>query len=61
MKNISKRVKILGIISICLWIIGSFLIFNETNGKGVIIASAVVIIAGLSSQVLKDRKESSEL
>ncbi len=61
MKNISKKVKILAIISICLWILGSFLIYNETNGKGVSIASAVIIIAGIYSQILKDQKENSEL
>lgn len=60
MKNISTKVKIMGIVSICLWIIGSLLIYNDTNGKGVSIATAVIIIAGLYSLIIKDQKENSE-
>ena len=61
MINISTRVKILGLISISLWIIGSYVLFDEKNGKTISIITAVIIIAGLYSQVLKSRKESSEL
>ena len=61
MRNISTRVKIIGIISISLWIIGSFLIYNGTNGKGIFISSIVIIGAGLYSQIKKDQKENSEL
>ncbi len=60
MKNISKKVKIMGIVSICLWIIGSYLIYNETNGKGVSIATAVIIIAGLYSLIFKEQRENSD-
>lgn len=60
MKNISTRIKIIGVISISLWIIGSFLIYNGTNGKGIFISSAVIIIAGLYSQIRKDQKEHSQ-
>lgn len=57
MKNISTKVKIMGIISICLWIVGSFLIYNDTNGKEVSIATAAIIISGLYSQIIKDQKK----
>ena len=60
MKNISTKIKIIGIISICLWIVGTFLIYSETNGKGVSIVTAVIIIAGLYSQIRKDQIESSK-
>ncbi|APS40165.1 MULTISPECIES: hypothetical protein [unclassified Salegentibacter] len=61
MKKISTKVKIIGIVSIFIWIIGSYLIYNGTNGKGVSIATGVIIIAGLYSQISKDQKENSEL
>ena len=61
MKNISKKVKILAVVSICLWIVGSFLIFNDMGRIGASISVLVIIIAGLYSQVIKDRKEKSKL
>ncbi|MGM1057474.1 MAG: hypothetical protein ACQEWG_16430 [Bacteroidota bacterium] len=61
MKKISTKVKIIGIVSIVLWVIGSYLIYNGTNGKGVSIATAVIIIAGLYSLIIKDQKENAEL
>lgn len=61
MRNISTRVKILSLISICLWIIGTFLLFNENNGKVISIIAAIILIAGLYSLVLKDQKDNSEL
>ena len=57
MKKISTKVKLIGIISISLWIIGSFLIYNQTNGKGISISTAVIIIAGLYSQIRKEQKK----
>ncbi|WP_156101239.1 hypothetical protein [Salegentibacter sp. Hel_I_6] len=56
----STKVKIIGLVSFCLWVIGSYLIYNETNGKAVSIAVAVIIIAGLYSQIKRDQKESSK-
>ena len=61
MKKISTKIKIIGIVSIILWIIGSYLVYNGTNGKGASIATAVIIIAGLYSLIIKDQKENSEL
>ncbi len=61
MKKISTKIKIIGIVSVFLWIIGSYLIYNGTNGKGVSIATAVIIIAGLYSLIKKDQKENSNL
>ena len=60
MKKISNTVKITGLISICLWIIGSIILLNEKNGIGIIVITAVIIIAGLYSQIIKDRKVNSE-
>lgn len=61
MKKISTKVKIIGFISIILWIMGSYLIYNGTNGKGISIATGVIIIVGLYSQITKDQKENSGL
>ena len=56
MNKISRKVKLIGIISICLWIIGSILLFHENNGKTTIMITALIIIAGLYSQIIKERK-----
>ncbi|SDW47117.1 hypothetical protein [Flavobacterium degerlachei] len=60
MKKLSNTVKITALISICLWIIGSIILFDEKNGKTIILLTAVVIIAGLFSQISKERKLNSE-
>jgi multisubunit Na+/H+ antiporter MnhG subunit len=60
MKKISNTVKITGLLSICLWIIASIILFNEKNGKATIVITAVIIIAGLSSQIIKNGKVNSE-
>lgn len=60
MKKIPAKLKIIGAVSIFLWIIGSALISNGSNGKAVSIATAVIIIAGLYSQIVKAQKENSE-
>jgi len=60
MKKISNTTKITGLISIGLWIIASILLFPEKNGKAIIVSIAVIIIAGLSSQIIKDRNVNSE-
>jgi len=60
MKKLSNTVKITGLLSICLWVIGSIILFDEKNGKATILLTAVVIIAGLSSQINKERKVNSE-
>jgi hypothetical protein len=60
MKKLSNTVKITGLLSICLWIIASIILFNEKNGKATIVITAVVMIAGLSSQIRKDRKVDAE-
>jgi len=60
MKNISTKVKIMAVVSICLWIVGSFLIFNDNREIGASIVVLVIIIAGLYSRVIKDRKENSK-
>jgi uncharacterized membrane protein len=61
MKKISKALKITGLISICLWIIGSVFLYRENNGKITIVITAIIIIAGLYSQITKDRKVNTEL
>ena len=60
MNKTSKTLKFIGLASVCLWIIGSILLFRENNGKTIIAITAVVIIAGLYAQILKDRKVNSE-
>ncbi len=57
MTKISKTLKIMGLSSICLWIIGSVVLFNENNGKTIIMITAIIIIAGLYSQIIKERKK----
>ena len=58
--KLSNTVKITGLISICLWIIGSIILFNEKNGRATIVLTAVIIIAGLYAQIIKERKVNSE-
>lgn len=60
MKKLSNSMKIKGLLSICLWVIGSVILFNEKNGKTTIVVAAVIIIAGLYFQINKDRKVNSE-
>jgi hypothetical protein len=60
MKKLSNTVKITGLLSICLWIIGSIFLFDEKNGKTIILLTAVVIIAGLFSQISKEKNVNSE-
>lgn len=59
MKKISKTLKIQGVSSICLWIIGSILLFQENNGKIIILITAIIIMAALYSQIIKERKLNS--
>jgi len=61
MEKLSKRSKITSLISICLWIIGSVFLFRVNNGKIFILISAIIIIAGIYSQITKDGKAYSEL
>ncbi len=61
MNRISEMTKITGLISICLWVIGSFFLIQESNGKTVILITAIIIIAGIYSQINKDKKAHSEL
>ncbi len=61
MNRISKMTKITVLISICLWVIGSFFLIQESNGKTVILITAIIIIAGIYSQINKDKKAHSEL
>lgn len=60
MKKLSNSMKIKGLLSVCLWVIGSVILFNEKNGKTTIVVAAVIIIAGLYFQINKDRKVNSE-
>ncbi|EIA07645.1 hypothetical protein [Flavobacterium frigoris] len=60
MKKTSNTVKIIGLLSICLWVVGSIILFDEKNGKATILLTAVVIIAGLSSQISTERKVNSQ-
>ncbi|RXG17818.1 hypothetical protein DSM03_101517 [Leeuwenhoekiella aestuarii] len=60
MIKLSNTVKITGLISICLWIIGSIILFNEKNGRATMVLTAVIIIAGLYAQIIKERKVNSE-
>ena len=57
----SNKLKIMIIASICFWLIGSYLIYTDTNGKSVSISSAVIIIAGLYFQIIKERKENQKV
>ena len=61
MEKISKITKITGLISICLWAIGSVFLYQENHGKTTIFITAIIIIAGLYSRINKDRKVHSEL
>ena len=61
MKNISKKTKILSLISVSLWIIGSLIIYMNDKNSNIIIVSAVVIIAGIYSQINKDHKVNTGL
>ena len=61
MDKISKKTIIMGLISICLWVTGSVLLFQENNGKIIIIITAVALIARIGSQINKDRKANAEL
>ncbi len=56
MKNISKKTKILSLISISLWIIGSLIIYMNDKNSNIIIVSAIIMIVGIYSQINKDRK-----
>lgn len=49
MNKISKKTIVTCAISACLWMIGSIFLFRETNGKIIIIITAVVIIARIKS------------
>ena len=60
MRRISTRVKVLGLVSICLWIAGSFFIYNETQGMATSIITAIIIIAGLYSMEAKGRKKNAQ-
>lgn len=60
MNKISRTIKIIGLSSICLWIIGSILLFHENNGKIIILIAAIIIIAGLYSQIIKEIKINTE-
>ena len=61
MNKISKKTILVSLIYISLWVIGSALLYQETNGKIIITITAVVVIARIVSQVNKDRKAGSEL
>ncbi len=61
MKKISKKTLAIILISISLWIIGSFLLYPEKNGKTTIMIISIIIIGGLYSQIKKDRKAYSKL
>ena len=52
---------VIALISICLWISGGILLFQENNGKIIILITAVAILARIKSQINKDRKVSSGL
>ncbi|GAB3823659.1 hypothetical protein GCM10028895_30900 [Pontibacter rugosus] len=61
MDKISRKTITMGLVSICLWLIGSMLLFEENNGKIIITVTAVAVIARISSQINRDRRASSEL
>lgn len=61
MKKISKKTKIIAVISICLWIIGSVFLLRESNSKFIILFTAVIIIAGIYSRISTDIKAQSDL
>ena len=56
MTELSKQTKIKILISICLWIIGSILLFHENNGKTIIITAGVLLIASIKAQINKNNK-----
>lgn len=56
MNEISKKTKLMALTTLCLWLIGSTLLFQESNGKVIIIITAAVIIVRLKFQITKDRK-----
>ena len=60
MNKIPKALKFKILVSVCLWIIGSILLFRENNGKTIIVITALIIVAGLYAQILKDRKVNSK-
>jgi hypothetical protein len=60
MKKISNTIKIMGLLSICVWIIAIIFLFPEKNGKTIIVSTAVIIIAGLCFQIIKNRKVNFE-
>ena len=53
MTKLTTKTLIITLTSISLWIIGSYLLFNEKNGKATITIFAVILIAGLYSQIRK--------
>ena len=61
MKKISKKTKIIAVISICLWIIGSVFLLQESNSKFIILFTAVIIITGIYSRISRDIKTQSQL
>ncbi len=56
MKEIPKTLKVTGIISICLWLLGSFILFQERNGISISLITGLIIIAGFYHQLNKDKK-----
>ena len=56
MKNISKTLKITGILSIFLWVAGSVLLFNEPYGKATSFIVGLIIVAGYRSELIKKRE-----
>jgi len=61
MKKLSKKTKIIALISTCLWIIGSVFLSQESNGKFIILFTAIIIIAGIYSRISRDIKTQAEL
>ncbi|MBE7641783.1 hypothetical protein GUB10_15725 [Salegentibacter sp. BLCTC] len=61
MNKISKKTLAISLASISLWMIGSFILFQEKNGKTTMIITAIVIMGGLYAQIKKDRRAYSEL
>lgn len=59
MNKISKNTIIVSVLYICLWVIGSALLYHENNGKIIIAVTAAVVLFRISSQIKKDRKASS--
>jgi hypothetical protein len=61
MKILSKKTIVTSLISICLWIIGSIFLFRVSNGKIIILLTAIGIVAGIFSLIIKDQRADSEL